>query len=253
MSDGLDRRSSVFRDLMQAMPKSNSNVIEETIDGNVYRYMPEPRCRVCSADEARKGLINGRIVRNLVDDLLLYPKSMKEVLFTIEPLMETWAPKYKISYKSIRTHMKKHLAWDRLAMRMMVEKWAQEKGIPILDAANRMILTEEAFLEATAHMGWQSMLRGDIEPSWGETQKAFERMADIQKQAEGEYSITNLLAQLNTVIQIIREEIPTDRWPKVLEKLEGKERPVLPSTSEKEDILSEIQREQEQLSRENND
>lgn len=247
MPEGIDHRKKIYKDLVMMMPKSDTH-IEETIDGEQFRYLPEPRCRVCSAGEARKGLKNGIQVQNLVDSLLLYPKSIADIYNTIESMMDSWPAKARITYKSIRTHQNRHLAWDSLAMRMMVERWAQEKGVSVLDAAGRMILTEEAWLEATAHFGWQRLLSGQLEPTWAETQKSFERMAEVRKMAEGEFSTAMLLAQLNNVIQIIREELPPERWPAVLAKLEDREPAELPASIQSaDDLLESIEAEQRQL------
>ena len=237
----LDRRTKVYKDIISLMPKPTAE-IEETLDGEEFRYLPEPRCRVCTAND--KNLPNGLEVQELVDGLLLYPKSVADIYRTIEPLMADWPPKAKVTYKSIRTHQDRHLAWDRRAMRVMVEHWAQEKGLSIMDASGRMILTEEAWLEATAHFGWRRLLNGQLEPSWAETQKAFERIGEIKKMGEGEFSTATLLAQLNTVIQIIREEVPPERWEYIVAKLEDRDSPVLPPTidsavAEFDEIVSE--------------
>jgi hypothetical protein len=60
--------------------------------------------------------------------------------------------------------------------------------------------------------------------------------------AEGEFSIATLLAQLNTVIQVIREEIPPERWDYVIARLEDKDITALPPTvvsDEFEEIIDE--------------
>lgn len=250
----VDRRSKAYKDIMIHMPKAD-NAIEETLDGQEFRYYPEPRCRVCTADEGRKALSNGPQVRRLVDSLILYPKSLADIHRTIEPMMHDWPSKYRITYKSIRTHQAKHMAWDSLALRMMVERWAQEKGMSIIDASGRMLLTEEAWLEATAQLGWQRLITGQLEPSWAETQKAFERIADIKTMAEGEFSTALLLAQLNTIIEVVREELPADRWPVLLARLanrrdevQGELPPPVPDSAE--DLFEEIVAEAEKLQRE---
>jgi hypothetical protein len=224
----LDRRTKAYRDIISMMPKPSVE-IEEVLDGEDFKYMPEPRCRVCTA--ADKGTPNGVEVRELINSLILYPKSVADIQRTIEPMMADWPNKSKITYKSIRTHQNKHLAWDRLAVRKMVEHWAQENNIAVIDSAGRMILTQEAWLEATAHFGWQRLLSRQLEPSWAETQKAFEQMDVIRKAGEGEFSTASLLSQLNNVIQVIREEIPPDRWEHILAKIEGREAPALPVES----------------------
>jgi len=215
----LDRRTKVYKDLVLKMPK-NDGTITEIIDGQSFKYMPEPRCRCCTADDPAKNLKNGILVKDLVDRLLLYPMSVAGVLRYIEPYMEEWPEKHRIKAKSIRTHLNKHLPWDQAAMRYMVEKWANQKGIQVLDSAGRMVLTEEAWLEATAQMGWQRMMQGDIEPSWQETQKAFERMQGLQEVAEGTYSTTYLIAQLNKIVEVMRSVVPEEYHQAIFDALE---------------------------------
>jgi hypothetical protein len=220
---GIDRRTKVYRDILQRMPKSDS-LIHETLDGEEYRYKPERRCRVCSAGEASKNLKNGTLVKNIVDEMTLYPKTLAEIHRIIEPMMEEWPSELRISYKSIRTHQKKHLPFDKVAARAMVEKWAQQQGISVIDAAGRMLLTEEAWLELTAEKGWQRLVHGDIEPSWVETQKAFERISDLKRQAEGEYSTVTILAQVNAIIEAVREVVPQEMYAAIIEKIENREK-----------------------------
>lgn len=215
----IDRRSKAYKDLVLKMPK-NDGTITEIIDGQSFKYMPEPRCRVCSADDPAKDLKNGVMVKDLVDRLLLYPMSVAGVLRYIEPMQEEWPSKHKITAKSIRTHLNKHIPWDKAAMRYMVEKWANTKGIQVMDSAGKMVLTEEAWLEATAQMGWQRMQEGAIEPTWQETQKAFERIDNLKQMAEGTYSVSYLITQLNRIINVVREVVPEEYIPAIMAKLE---------------------------------
>lgn len=234
-SNQLDRRTKAFKDIVALMPKKSAE-IEETIDGEVFRYQEEPRCRVCSAADPKKGTVNGQQVRELVDGLLLYPQTYADIYRTIEPMMAEWPPKARITYKSLRTHQNNHLGWDRLAVREMVEHYAQEKGLSVIQASNRMILTQEAWLEATAHFAWQRLLDGRIEPSWAEGQKAFEQMDAIKKMGEGEFSVAHLKSQLNTVIQVIRQYIPEEHWDQIISQLEGAETPALPVATDDDEF-----------------
>ena len=48
-------------------------------------------------------------------------------------------------------------------------------------------------------------------------------LAEIERDADSQFSAVHLLAQLDTVIQVIREFIPEDLWPQVLRRLEIEE------------------------------
>jgi hypothetical protein len=65
-----------YRDLDRMTP-STGELLSETIDGETFLYRAIPQCKVCSS---------GDEIRRYVDDLLLFPKSYKEVLRTIQPL-----------------------------------------------------------------------------------------------------------------------------------------------------------------------
>lgn len=239
VEQGMDRRTKAYRDIVTMMPKPDGS-ITETLDGIEFRYQPERRCRVCSATDPRKGLQNGGQVKQLVDDLLLYPKDIAGIWRVIEPMMAQWPHQHKISYKSIRTHQKRHLPFDALALRGMVERWANEKGMSIIDASGRMILTEEAWLEATAQKGWEQLANGTMWPSWAETQTAFLRISQLKAQAEGEFDKVTLLAQLNTIIEAVREVVPPEMWPQIVARIEAAERPELPPPSSEEEVSDEL-------------
>lgn len=254
---GIDRRTKVYRDLVERVPK-DEKFIEEILDGTEYRYAPEPRCRVCSADDPRKNLRNGRAVKEVVELLLAAPKKVAQIHAQIAPLMEDWPAKSKITDKSIRTHLHKHMPWDRRAFRLMAEHWAAKKGLSIMDASERMMLTEEAWLQATTEMGYQNLVSGNMTPNWSEVQKAWERFSELQRQVDGEYSSVELLAELEIIIQTIREFIPPDQWATVLGRIEQKKqmanlsnKKFIDSEAEEgeiiEDFLEDIEKEQQAL------
>jgi len=224
--ESIDKRTKDYKDLVLRMPK-NDGTITEVIDGETFKYMPEPRCRCCSADDPAKDLPNGKIVKELVDRLIMYPMSVAGILRYIDPMMEDWPTKYKITARSIRGHNKNHLPWEDVATRYMIEKWAAQKGISVLDAGERMILTEEAWLEKTTQKGWERLLEGNIEPGWAETQKAFERLQGIKDQAENIYSSTYLLAQLHKIIEAVNDIMPEEYKDALEERLREEETPAL--------------------------
>lgn len=258
-SKGIDRRTKVYRDLVDRVPK-DEKFIEEILDGTTYRYAPEPRCRVCSADDPRKDLRNGRAVKEMVELLLAAPKKVAQIHAQIAPLMEDWPPKSRITDKSIRTHLHKHMPWDRRAFRLMAEHWAAKKGLSVMDASERMMLTEEAWLQATTETGYQNLIAGNMTPNWSEVQKAWERFSELQRQIDGEYSSVELLAELEIIIQTIREFVPPDQWATVLGRIEQKKQMAKIGNKryidaevidadliEEDDFLEEIEKEQNAL------
>lgn len=213
----IDKRTAVYKELSKSVRRRRNEVVMN-IDGVEIRYKKEPRCKTCTAGE--RNLKNAVQVQQIIDYHLVLPSSYAYILNIIQPLMEDWPDKYKPSFKSIATHAERHLPWEQAALRKIVEKHAARKGLSMFDATND-ILTEEAWLEATAKMGWKRLAQGDIEPNWTETQKAFERLDSLRAMGEGTISITELVAQLNAIISAVRDEVPPDLWPTIMNKVQG--------------------------------
>ena len=71
-------------------------------------YRADPRCHVCSAPD--RDVPNGWVIRNLIDELLLVPKTYAAILRLIVPLMEEWPEGSRISRHSLMRHSRNHLA-----------------------------------------------------------------------------------------------------------------------------------------------
>lgn len=213
----LDKRTAVYKELAKSV-RHRRNEIVMNIDGVEIRYKKEPRCKTCTAGE--RNLKNAVQVQQIIDYHLVLPSSYAYILNIIQPLMEDWPEKYKPSFKSIATHAERHLPWEQAALRKIVEKHAARRGLSMFDASAD-ILTEEAWLEATAKMGWKRLAQGDIEPNWIETQKAFERLDALRAMGEGSVSTTELIAQLNAVIAAVRDEVPAEFWPTIMNRVQG--------------------------------
>src|SRR3954462_12687840 len=110
--------------------------MQSTAPTRLPEYPTESRCRVCSAPD--RDVSNGAVVRNLVDELLMLPKSCSAVARMIEPLMESWPEDTRISKDSVSRHAKRHLNWEQTAVRQIAERRASEAG-KVHDVAGRML------------------------------------------------------------------------------------------------------------------
>jgi hypothetical protein len=109
----MDKRTSEWgtvAELMQAQGADDPVLVENRTD---------PRCHVCSAPD--RDVPNGLAVRNLIDDLLLVPKTYASILRLIEPLMESWPEDARISRYGLMRHAKNHLRWEQAAVRRIAE------------------------------------------------------------------------------------------------------------------------------------
>ena len=90
------------------------------------------------------------------------------------------------------------------------------------------MLTAATVYEVIQQRGFDMVLSGELNPTVKDMLGATAALAELDRDADGELSPAHLLAQLDTVIQVIREFIPEDLWPQILRRLETDEsRPAL--------------------------
>lgn len=207
----IDRRRKTYKDLLDITPRIDELLTEE-IDGEVYEYRRSPQCRVCNADKD---------VKNLIDSCLLHPMTYRDTLRMATPLMDAKGipPDERPSYMGIRNHQKRHLPFDKLALREMVERRAAAKGKQIVDGSDRL-LTTEALFEAVVQKGWADLAAGRLRPSLAETMAAAMRLETMEKDAEGGVEVQSLMAQLHIITSVIQEVVPEEMWATIVERVE---------------------------------
>jgi hypothetical protein len=125
-------------------------------------------------------------------------------------------------------HARNHLRWEQPAARRIAERNAERAG-KVDDASERM-LVGQAVLELVQQRGYEAIMSGEVTPSVRDTLSASSTLREIEKETEGQRSIAEAFSQLDAVIQIIREEIPEDRWEHVVARLNDRRSPSPPTT-----------------------
>jgi len=207
----MDHRKKEYKDLVKLTP-STAELLSETIDGETYTYNYSTRCKICTAGEELK---------NLVDTLLLYPKSYAETLRSIQPLQERLGieEKDRITYDNIRIHQKKHLPFDKIAVREIVERRAAEKNKSVLNTADRL-LTAEAFYEVIAAKGWEDIVQGYVRPTLSQTMHAMEMLQKFDEKSGDSYRPEDLIQQLDIILMAVREVLPSDLKEALFRRIE---------------------------------
>jgi len=200
-----------YRDLDRMTP-STDDLLSEYIDGEKFLYKAIPQCKVCSS---------GDEIRRYVDDLLLYPKSYREVLRSVQPLEERLGIEEadRISYSSVRTHYQKHLPLDKKAVREVIERRAGEKGKKIIDADGNL-MTPEAFFEIIVAKGFEDIVSGRERPTISQTMQAMGVLERLERESQKNYKPEVLVNQLNMIVAAIREVLPAEWREKVFEKID---------------------------------
>lgn len=199
-------------------------------------YERQARCHVCSAPE--RDVPNGAVVANLIDELLLVPRTYTAIMRVIEPLMTEWPDGARISSDSVMRHGQRHLAWEKAAVREVAERRAGPAG-KLDDVAGRM-LTAATVLEVIQQRGFDLVISGESSPSVKDTLQATAALRELEREAEGQFSAAELLSQMDRVIGVVREFIPEELWPQVCDRIDGGVAPPAPPPSSPDPVWDEI-------------
>jgi len=207
----MDRRTREYKELIKMTP-TTEDLLSEEIDGELFLYKTSPHCKVCNTSDDLK---------NIIDSLLLFPKSYKEVLRAIQPLQDKLdlAPEERINYENIRLHQKNHLPFEKRVVREVVERRAREKNISILNASDRM-LTAEAFYEVIVAKGWEDLVSGYNRPTLTQTMHAMEMISKLEEEKTDTYRPEDLINQLDIILTAIRDILPTDMKEALFRRIE---------------------------------
>ena len=197
----MDRRTREYNELVKMTP-TTQELLSEEIDGEIYLYKSSPNCKICTTSDDLK---------NIIDSLLLFPKTYKEVLKAIEPIQDKLGIEgsERINYENIRNHQKRHLPFEKLMVREIVEKRAAEKNRSILDAGERL-LTAEAFYEVIVAKGFEGIAQGYDKPTLTQTMYAMDMLTKLEKEGRDDYRPEELVNQLDMILTAIREVLPAD-------------------------------------------
>jgi len=207
----VDRRTREYKDLVKMTP-TTEDLLSEEIDGELFLYKSSPLCKVCNTSDDLK---------NIIDSLLLFPKSYKEVLLAIQPLQDKLGltESERINYENIRNHQKNHLPFEKKLVRDIVEKRAREKNRSILDAGERL-LTAEAFYEVIVAKGWEDIAQGYEKPTLTQTMHAMEMLQKLEKEGQDNYRPEDLINQLDIILLAIRDVLPPAMKEELFLKIE---------------------------------
>ena len=206
----MDRRTRSFKDLASMTP-TTQDLLSEEIDGELFLYKSSPHCKICTTSDELK---------NIIDSLLLFPKSYQEVVEAIQPLQEKlgMTGKELINYDNIRQHQKRHLPFEKLLVREVVERRAREKNRSILAAGERL-LTAEAFYEVIVNKGFEELVKGYATPNLNQTMHAMDMLHKLELEGKEDYKPEDLINQLDMILRAIHETIPEEFKVHLFDKL----------------------------------
>lgn len=194
----------------------DQTIEELRIAGRLYRFSPEPRCKVCKQEDT--GLTS------VVNKLLAAGESYKSVLQDIEVFNDELEEKEKITYSSIRNHHKKHFATHNTAAavyRRILEKRAADADVDFVEGV-RNAVTPLAYLESMMVKGYQAVTEdiSNVDPELG--MKAAIQLHNLTQDGPDE-DIQEIIFRTNRLIEIVRETVPVTYWDQIVRKIEQEE------------------------------
>jgi len=207
----MDRRTREYKDLVKMTP-TTQELLSEEIDGELFLYKSSPNCKICTTSDDLK---------NIIDSLLLFPKSYKEVLQAIQPLQDKLGIEGndRINYENIRNHQKNHLPFEKKLVRDIVERRAREKNLSILETGERL-LTAKAFYEVILAKGFEDLAQGYNRPTLTQTMHAMEMLSKLEEEQSDQYRPEDLINQLDIILLAIRDVVPPAIKEELYRKIE---------------------------------
>ena len=204
--------------------------VDQTIEelrlaGRMYRFTPEPRCKVCKQEDT--GLTS------VVNKLLAAGESYKSVLQDIDVFNSELDEKDKVTYASIRNHHKKHFATHNTAAavyRRILEKRAADADVDFVEGVKNAV-TPLAYLESMMVKGYQAVTEDipTVDPELG--MKAAIQLHNLT-QTGPEEDVQDLIFRTNRLIEIVRETVPVTYWDQIVKRIEQEE-----STASQSEII----------------
>ena len=165
----------------------------------------EPRCRVCRDDETRE----------TVNSMLAQGLSFAAIARSVSGGDEA------VSEDSVRRHADRHFPVQHVAgatYREILERRAREQQLN-LDDGVRTALTPLAYLEAVMQRAFENLVDGNAEVSIQAGLSAAAHLQEAAASLDG-MEIARIMVQMDQVINAVRDTVPEDMWPEIVERLQ---------------------------------
>ena len=169
----------------------------------------EPRCRICRDDE----------IRQQVNNLLARGLSYAAIVRAVDVGDEA------VSVDSVRRHSDRHFPVQdaaRATYREIIERRAREQQVDFVDGLGTA-LTPIAFLEAVVLKAHQQLVKDEVEVGVHAALTAAVKLQELASQSAENHSVAEMMIQTDKIIRAVREAVPDDLWPAIVERLEAED------------------------------
>ena len=150
------------------------------------------------------------------------PRTYASVMRTVEPLMEGWPEDARFTKYSLIRHARRHLRFEQAAFRAMADR--RRRSVERLHDGSVRMLDASVVLEAIQQRGVDLLLTDEIRPSVRDVLAATSVLRELELEADTVISQAEVLAQVDRIIQALRDEVPPEFLPAVIARIEGLDR-----------------------------
>ncbi|GLB64924.1 hypothetical protein NCCP2495_28040 [Dietzia sp. NCCP-2495] len=169
----------------------------------------EPRCRVCRDDKTREK------VNSLLAKGLSFAAIARAAIGGGEAISED----------SVRRHADRHFPVQHVAgatYREIVERRAREQQLD-LEEGVRTALTPLAYFEAVMLKAFENLVDDKADVSIQAGLSAAAHLQEAAASSSDGMEIARVMVQMDQVIRAVRETVPEELWPEIVERLKGTE------------------------------
>lgn len=170
------------------------------------------RCAVCTAGDEVVTFVNRLIVGGAT-----YAEAHRALSAINEARVAQDQP--EISYQSVMRHGREHLPARSAAVREIVERRARAAQLdPEEGTAN--IITQAAFAEAVMVKAFQEVSTTEV--TIAEGLQAAKFLNQLMMVERGNVGLETAFAELNYLIEAVKEAVPKEYWPLITAKIDEK-------------------------------
>jgi hypothetical protein len=182
--------------------------------GQLYRFTPERRCRVCSDDTARV----------LVDRLLANGVAYRAIVDILDQSINTTRePGDKITKNSVYNHRRQHFDVDRPASavyRRLLEERADEHDQNYVDGTTHVI-NYASYLETVVLKAYEKLVSDESNVSIEHGMSAVVKLAELRRRDADVGQLAAKIGELNTIITAVRAEVSPQQYARISARLRG--------------------------------
>ncbi len=173
----------------------------------------EPRCRICRNDTARQQ----------VNTMLAQGHSHAGIARSLGEHNRRLQQRDRITVDSIRNHSARHFPVQntaRAAYREILERRAKDNGVDFVNATGTVV-TALAYLETVMMRGYQALIDENTFVTPMDGMKAALKLHELlHRDTNPSAEINRMRGELDRIITAIRDVVPEELWPLILDKLD---------------------------------